>query len=282
MPALQRLSFRLLPSLSPAFRTRRLLALTLRDLRRLMIDRSPSDWQSHVYSRLTAMPNEATPLQRAQLLAALPAGSEIIHLRHTARHLGLGSNLGAKLAVLAKGHSAQAIAQLSRLDDALAANAVGGRGTEAILRARATALIFAKQQAGRYGKLAHDGAGSVQNAQHYTSQLQQQEAVVQTALENRRSRAATNRLAEGAAPERRGERRAGKGPAPPSGGESRAHTHFSPVDGYVTNLLAQLGDYVNVGVNTISIVDAKSFWIDGYFEETNVAPSAWGIRPKSS
>jgi multidrug resistance efflux pump len=47
---------------------------------------------------------------------------------------------------------------------------------------------------------------------------------------------------------------------------------LSPVDGYVTNLLARLGDYVNVGVNTISVVDANSFWIDGYFEETNLAP----------
>jgi multidrug resistance efflux pump len=47
---------------------------------------------------------------------------------------------------------------------------------------------------------------------------------------------------------------------------------LSPVDGYVTNLLAQLGDYVNVGVNTISVVDAHSFWVDGYFEETNLAP----------
>ena len=47
---------------------------------------------------------------------------------------------------------------------------------------------------------------------------------------------------------------------------------LSPVDGYVTNLLAQLGDYVNVGANTISLVDADSFWVDGYFEETNLAP----------
>ena len=37
----------------------------------------------------------------------------------------------------------------------------------------------------------------------------------------------------------------------------------SSVGGYMTNLLAQLGDYVNVGVNTISIVDANSFWVDG-------------------
>jgi multidrug resistance efflux pump len=46
----------------------------------------------------------------------------------------------------------------------------------------------------------------------------------------------------------------------------------SPADGYVTNLLVQLGDYVNVGVNSISVVDANSFWVDGYFEETNLAP----------
>ena len=47
---------------------------------------------------------------------------------------------------------------------------------------------------------------------------------------------------------------------------------LSPVDGYVTNLLAQLGDYVSVGADSISLVDADSFWVDGYFEETNLAP----------
>src|ERR1700688_1257906 len=44
----------------------------------------------------------------------------------------------------------------------------------------------------------------------------------------------------------------------------------SPVNGYVTNLLAQLGDYANVGQRLISLVDSDSFWIDGYFEETNL------------
>jgi RND family efflux transporter MFP subunit len=42
----------------------------------------------------------------------------------------------------------------------------------------------------------------------------------------------------------------------------------SPVNGWVTNLRAQLGDYANVGQNEISLVDADSFWVDGYFEET--------------
>ena len=44
----------------------------------------------------------------------------------------------------------------------------------------------------------------------------------------------------------------------------------SPVNGYVTNLLAQFGDYANAGQNLISLVDADSLWVDGYFEETNL------------
>src|SRR3984893_15892155 len=44
----------------------------------------------------------------------------------------------------------------------------------------------------------------------------------------------------------------------------------SPVNGYVTNLVAQLGDYATVGQKLISVVDADSFWVDGYFEETSL------------
>ena len=44
----------------------------------------------------------------------------------------------------------------------------------------------------------------------------------------------------------------------------------SPVNGWVTNLQAQLGDYASVGARTVSVVNADSFWVDGYFEETSV------------
>jgi multidrug resistance efflux pump len=46
----------------------------------------------------------------------------------------------------------------------------------------------------------------------------------------------------------------------------------APVSGWVTNLLAQRGDYADVGQNLISLTDADSFWVDGYFEETSVGP----------
>jgi multidrug resistance efflux pump len=42
----------------------------------------------------------------------------------------------------------------------------------------------------------------------------------------------------------------------------------SPVNGYVTNLTAQLGDYANVGDLQLSVVNSDSFWVDAYFEET--------------
>jgi multidrug resistance efflux pump len=113
---------------------------------------------------------------------------------------------------------------------------------------------------------------TVQNAQQFTSQLHQQEATVQSAQDNLNQ---TLRQAETLKAQRLS---AEAGLAQAKAQLNQAQVNLvrtritSPVDGYVTNLLAQLGDYVNVGVNTISLVDADSFWVDGYYEETNLAP----------
>jgi uncharacterized membrane protein YccC len=136
------LSFRLVPPLSPAFRTRRLLALTLRDLRRLAvgpIPRTPDDWQSRMYGRLAVLPDAAEPLQRSQLVAALSVGNEIIQLRNIARRLDLGPELDAALEALARGDSAIATARLARFDDALA-----GRPGATALRARGSILAMSE------------------------------------------------------------------------------------------------------------------------------------------
>ncbi len=42
----------------------------------------------------------------------------------------------------------------------------------------------------------------------------------------------------------------------------------SPVNGYVTNLSAQLGNYADVGSLQLSVVNSNSYWVDAYFEET--------------
>jgi RND family efflux transporter MFP subunit len=52
----------------------------------------------------------------------------------------------------------------------------------------------------------------------------------------------------------------------------------SPVNGYVTNLQAQTGDYATSGHDTISLVNADSCWIDDYFEETSLGAIHPGDR----
>ena len=138
------LSFRLLPPLSPAFRTFRLLALTLRDLRRLASGRGPRDWEGRAVSRLSAMPNEATLLQLSQLMGALAVGHEIIRLRHMVQRLGGDADLEPALAALAQGDSASATAHFARLDAALAGRAGDRALEETVLRARADILVISE------------------------------------------------------------------------------------------------------------------------------------------
>jgi multidrug resistance efflux pump len=44
----------------------------------------------------------------------------------------------------------------------------------------------------------------------------------------------------------------------------------APFDGWVTNLLLRVGDYASAGSPRISLIDAHSFWIYAYFEETKL------------
>jgi uncharacterized membrane protein YccC len=139
------LSFRILPPLSPAFRTRRLLMLTLRDLRRIATNPAPpprEDWEGRMYSRLAALPDAAEPLQRAQLVAALAVGREILELRRLTPELGLGSEFDSALEAFVQGNSAAATARFNELDRRLASLPVSDPGTSLALRPRALVLAI--------------------------------------------------------------------------------------------------------------------------------------------
>jgi uncharacterized membrane protein YccC len=115
------ISLRLIPPLSPLWRARRLLALTLRDLRRLAVARrwrSRTDWSSLCCHRLAAMPDAATPLQLAQLLAALSTGEAVIDLRGARPHLAGQDLLDQALTSLAEPDSVAARYWLSRFNEA--------------------------------------------------------------------------------------------------------------------------------------------------------------------
>src|SRR5712671_5640741 len=104
------------------------------------------------------------------------------------------------------------------------------------------ALDYARTNENRQARLAKEGWASTEVYQQTTSALHQSEGVV--ALDKAAIAKAQLDL-------------------------SRTVIR-SPVNGYVTNLLAQLGDYATVGQKLISVVDTDSFWVDGYFEETSL------------
>jgi len=131
-------------------------------------------------------------------------------------------------------------------------------------------LVFAQQQAARSQTLAGEGFGSVQNSQQFTSQLRAQQAAVQSAEEDLNL---SQRQVESLKAQRLGAE-ATLAQVKAQLDQARVNLErtriLSPVEGYVTNLSTRLGDYSNVGVNVLSLVDADSYWIDGYFEETNL------------
>ena len=52
----------------------------------------------------------------------------------------------------------------------------------------------------------------------------------------------------------------------------------SPVNGFVTNLTASVGDFATAGKGVLALVDSDSFYIDAYFVETKLP----AIRPGAS
>jgi uncharacterized membrane protein YccC len=108
---------RLLPPLSPVRRTRRLLALTLRDLRRLATGRRRLEnraWTSIVSQRLGAMPEQATLEQEAELLAGLSVGEASIALLEARPHVPGGDALDHAFASLARANVVEAREWLAR------------------------------------------------------------------------------------------------------------------------------------------------------------------------
>lgn len=141
------MAMRLIPPVPPQQRARRLLTLTLRDLRRLAVTPVPSStagWESRVYGRLTTMPDQVEMLQAARLAAALTAGYELIRLRRIASRFAPRSELNAACQAIARGQSASAIENLRRFDGVLAAVPATTPGGALRLRIRGIILAIAE------------------------------------------------------------------------------------------------------------------------------------------
>ncbi len=141
----------ILPPLSPATRTRRLLALTLADLRRLAkrasSRRQDDDWETRGFARLLVMPEQAEPVQRAELVAAVAVGKEIARLRRVAPRFVPSSAIDAALQALAEGRSGEAIERLKDIDRLVAALPSAESASRILLRLRGSILAISGQLA---------------------------------------------------------------------------------------------------------------------------------------
>jgi uncharacterized membrane protein YccC len=117
------LFLRLIPPISPQHRADRLLASSLADLRRLAVEPSRSDeweWETHLYRRLSAFPEGAGRRQRAELLAVVTVGTEIISANRNSRLTVPPVALEAVWKYVALGDIPATTVEIAELDEMLA------------------------------------------------------------------------------------------------------------------------------------------------------------------
>ena len=131
------------------------------------------------------------------------------------------------------------------------------------------ALTFARQQAARYGELAHTGYGSLQNAQQYNSQLAQQQAAVksaQAALQVAQRQINSLQAQEASA-------KADLAQAKTQQDQAQLNLSYTDIaasePGRVVNLTAAPGEFTPTGANLTMFVPDK-LWVTANFKETEL------------
>lgn len=131
------------------------------------------------------------------------------------------------------------------------------------------ALVFAQQQATRFDNLARQGAGSMQNAQQYGSQLRQQEATVKAAqatldVAKRQIEALKAQLASA---------QASLSQAIAQRDQAELNLSYTTVTaaqaGRVVNLTAAAGEFTQAGTNLTMFVPDE-IWVTANFKETQL------------
>ncbi|MBV9202350.1 MAG: HlyD family secretion protein [Alphaproteobacteria bacterium] len=131
------------------------------------------------------------------------------------------------------------------------------------------ALVFAQEQAARYQYLAHTIAGTVQNAQQYTSQMHQQQASLDSAQ-------ATLKLAQRQVEALKAQRDsavASLAQAKAQREQAQLNLSYTTVTadqpGHVVQLSAGVGQYAQSGTNLTMFVP-DDIWIWANFKETQL------------
>lgn len=169
----------------------------------------------------------------------------------------------------AEAQVAAAQANIENIDAQLTVQQAQIAADQAQLNQQQASLVFAQQQATRYQYLAQTIAGTVQNAQQYTSQLHQQQAAVDSAQ-------ATLKLAQRQVEGLKAQRAsavANLAQAKAQRDQAQLNLSYTTVTadqpGRVVQLGAAVGQYAQPGTNLTMFVP-DNVWISANFKETQL------------
>jgi len=141
--------------------------------------------------------------------------------------------------------------------------------SQAQLQQTEATLVFAQQQAARYAYEAQTGAGSVQNAQQYTSQLRQQQATLKT---NQAALAAAQRQLD-ALGAQRSSSEANLKQAKAQQDQAELNLSYTTIaaaqPGRVVQLSGAVGEYAQAGTALTMFVPDDT-WVTANFKETQL------------
>jgi membrane fusion protein (multidrug efflux system) len=166
----------------------------------------------------------------------------------------------------AEAQVAAAQASIENIDAQLQVQQAQISANEAQVEQAQAALVFAEQENGRYQDLAQKGAGTVQNAQKYSSQLRQQQAALASAQ-------ATLKLAQRQIESLKAQRNsavASLAQAKAQRDQAQLNLSYTTVTaaqpGRVVNLSAAVGQFAQPGTNLTMFVPDQ-IWVTANFKE---------------
>ena len=95
-----------------------------------------------MYARLSALPESAGPIPRAQLTAAVTAGTELLRLQRAARIVSVDLPLQRAFIGVSEGNRAAAVEALAQADQDLARARLAGASLQHLTRARASIVAL--------------------------------------------------------------------------------------------------------------------------------------------
>ena len=167
----------------------------------------------------------------------------------------------------AQGQVTVAQASIQNIDARIAMQKAEVAQNAAQVQQAQASLTFAQQQATRYGTLARDGWGTVQNAQQWASQQRQDEAGLKSAQHARK--VTVRQLAA-----LKAQRNSAEGKLEEATAQAQLNLSYTeiraPVDGMIAGRSVQVGNYVSPGTGLMAMVPLSQIYVEANYREVQL------------